>query len=187
MNAIPIGGSAMQVAAVWTFAYASDLFRTRWVCLLIICFIGLPSSIILSIWNVPDSAKYYACTLAWLVFAWYWRSHLMPVFMFFFTTSSGPPLWSWMSDMHPLDAEQRALIIGICISLYYAVSKWHCSSVFSVYCQCLCFSDAWSNVLIFPASQAPHYKYGFQVTVALWVTCGMVIVALRIYDVKVVR
>ena len=85
-----------------------------------------------------------------------------------------------MSDMHPLDAEQRALIIGICISLYYAVSEYFQPGPTE-------HTDAWSNVLIFPASQAPHYQYGFQVTVALWITCGMVIVGLRVYDVKVVR
>ena len=39
-------------------------------------------------------------------------------------TASGPCLWAWLSDMVPRDAEQRALIIGICISLYYAISKF---------------------------------------------------------------
>jgi hypothetical protein len=82
--------------------------------------------------------------------------------------SHGPPLWAWLSDMCPTDAEQRALTLGVCITAYYAI-------------------NAWSNILIFPTKQAPRYKYGWPVCLALYITSGLVIVALRIYDVKVVR
>ncbi|WRT70479.1 uncharacterized protein IL334_007477 [Kwoniella shivajii] len=150
LNAIPLGGFAMQVTAVWLFAFSSDFFKTRWLILLIICILGSPSAIMMAIWKIPDGAKYFS------------------YFSLYFCTSSGPPLWSWMSDMLPRDAEQRALIIGICISMYYAV-------------------NAWSNVLIWPTKQAPHYLYGWPVCVALWITCGLVIVSLRIYDIKIVR
>lgn len=44
-----------------------------------------------------------------------------------------------------------------------------------------------ANVLIFPAKQAPHYKYGWPVSLALWVTCGVVIIALHFYDIKVIK
>ncbi|GFZ51574.1 hypothetical protein JCM24511_09341 [Saitozyma sp. JCM 24511] len=133
LNAIPIGGSAMQLAAVWIFAFGSDLLRTRWLMLIPQCLIGLTACIIMTIWNVPNSAKYYS------------------YFILYFCTASGPPLWAWMSDMLPRDAEQRAFIIAVCISLYYAI-------------------NAWSNVLIFPTVQAPHYKYGWPVCIVLWIT-----------------
>lgn len=83
-------------------------------------------------------------------------------------TAGGPPLWAWLSDMLPSDAEQRALVLGVCITAFYAI-------------------NAWSNILIFPASQAPHYKYGWQVSLALWITCALMTCALRVYDIKVVR
>lgn len=48
-------------------------------------------------------------------------------------------------------------------------------------------ADAWANVLIYPASEAPHYRVGWAVALAIWITTAMVIVSLRIYDIKVVR
>lgn len=149
-NAIPMGGSAMQIVGVWLAAYCSDVFRTRWAVLLAICIIGIPSCVIMTVWNVPNSAKYYA------------------YFILYMLQSHGPPLWAWLSDMCPTDAEQRALTLGICITGYYAI-------------------NAWSNVLIFPTKQAPHYKFGWPVCLALWITCGMVIILLRMYDVRVIR
>lgn len=150
LNAIPMGGRAMQIVGVWIAAYCSDVFRTRWTVLLAICLIGIPSCIIMTVWNVPTSAKYYA------------------YFILYMLQSHGPPLWAWLSDMCPTDAEQRALTLGVCISAYYAI-------------------NAWSNILIFPTKQAPHYKYGWPVCLALYITSALVIVALHIYDIKVVR
>jgi hypothetical protein len=49
------------VAAVWIFAFGSDLLRTRWLMLIPQCLIGLTACIIMTIWNVPNSAKYYSC------------------------------------------------------------------------------------------------------------------------------
>lgn len=40
------------------------------------------------------------------------------------TNTGAPVLWSWMSDMLPLEAEQRTLTIGCCIAFYYAMSKY---------------------------------------------------------------
>jgi len=45
--------------------------------------------------------------------------------------------------------------------------------------------DAWANVLIFPSSQAPHYHAGYKVCLGLWVFCVIMIIALRLYDIKV--
>lgn len=61
LNAIPMGGYAMQMAGIWAIALASDYFKTRWVVLIAICLIGIPSCIIMTVWNVPIGAKYYAC------------------------------------------------------------------------------------------------------------------------------
>lgn len=93
---------------------------------------------------------------------------LTPDFILYICQSHGPPLWAWVSDMLPIDAEQRALTISFAITMYYAINSW-------------------SNVLIFPASQAPHYKHGWPVCLALWITSIMVICALRLYDLKVIR
>jgi len=88
--------------------------------------------------------------------------------MLFPLQSHGPPLWAWISDMLPTDAEQRALMLAMCITGYYAI-------------------NAWSNILIFPAKQAPHYTHGWPVCLALWITCGIVICLLHIWDVKHIR
>lgn len=163
LNAIPMGGYAMQMAGIWAIALASDYFKTRWIVLIVICVIGIPSCIIMTVWNVPIGAKYYACTSRFPPFP-----TLTPDFILYICQSHGPPLWAWVSDMLPMDAEQRALTISFAITMYYAINSW-------------------SNVLIFPASQAPHYKHGWPVCLALWIASAMVIVALRVYDVKIIR
>lgn len=58
--------------------------------------------------------------------------------------------------------------MGSTIAAYYAVS-------------------AWSQVLIWPAKQAPHYKVGWQVSVALFVCLLIGLVTLRIIDVRYIR
>ncbi|TXT08635.1 hypothetical protein VHUM_02763 [Vanrija humicola] len=150
LNAIPLGGYALQIAAVWFWSFASDILKTRWTILLAQCIIGIPGAIIMTIWNVPDAAKYYS------------------YFLLYCVAAGGPPLWAWLSDMLPSDAEQRALILGSCITAFYAI-------------------NAWANILIYPAKEAPHYKFGWPVSLALWITCALWVVGLRIYDIKVVR
>ncbi|KAL1406257.1 hypothetical protein Q8F55_007952 [Vanrija albida] len=150
LNAIPLGGYALQIAAVWFWSFSSDILKTRWTILLAQCIIGIPGAIIMTVWNVPDAAKYYS------------------YFILYCVAAGGPPLWAWLSDMLPSDAEQRALILGTCITAFYAI-------------------NAWANILIYPAKEAPHYKFGWPVSLALWITCALWVVALRIYDIKVVR
>ena len=48
-------------------------------------------------------------------------------------------------------------------------------------------ADAWSNPLIYPASEAPHYKYGWAVSLSLYISVEIVILGLRVYDVMVIR
>jgi len=43
--------------------------------------------------------------------------------MLFVLQTASPMIWSWMSDMLPRDAEQRSMIIGVCIAFYYATSE----------------------------------------------------------------
>lgn len=61
VNVIPIGGGAITVVMVWVWAFVSDTFQTRWLVVIGQALIGLIPCIILAIWNVPLSAKYFAC------------------------------------------------------------------------------------------------------------------------------
>lgn len=58
--------------------------------------------------------------------------------------------------------------MGSTIAAYYAVS-------------------AWSQVLIWPAKQAPHYKYGWKVSVGLFVALLIGLCTLRIIDLRYIR
>ena len=75
---------------------------------------------------------------------------------------------SWLSDLIPQDPEARSLIVGCAVAGYYAVS-------------------AWSQVLVWPASQAPYYKYGWQTCIALWILIIGMTCTLRYIDVKNLR
>ncbi|ODH26465.1 hypothetical protein ACO22_04595 [Paracoccidioides brasiliensis] len=55
---------------------------------------------------------------------------------------TAPLIFSWLSDITPQDPEARSLIVGVSVAGYYSIS-------------------AWSQVLVWPASQMPHYKYGW--------------------------
>lgn len=57
------------------------------------------------------------------------------------------------------------MIVGVAIATYYAIS-------------------AWSQVLVWPASQAPFYQYAWQSCIALWVLCIAMTCALRYIDVR---
>ncbi|KAL7940488.1 allantoate permease [Trichoderma barbatum] len=81
---------------------------------------------------------------------------------------TAPLIWAWLSDLAPQEPEQRSLTVGAAIAGYYAVS-------------------AWAQVLVWPASQAPYYKYGWQSSIAL---CALVLILaflLRIAQVKYIK
>ncbi|OWZ48415.1 hypothetical protein C353_02155 [Cryptococcus neoformans AD1-83a] len=118
INAIPIGGSAIAVAMIWVWGFISDYFQTRWIPVIIQAGIGLIPGIIMSIWNVSDNAKYFS------------------YFACFLSLATAPPIFAWLSDLNPFDAEQRAFTLGFAIAFYYACG-------------------AWSGPLIWPASEAP--------------------------------
>ncbi|KAI1406384.1 putative allantoate permease [Hypoxylon fuscum] len=86
-------------------------------------------------------------------------------FISYVTLGTAPLIMAWLSDLLPQDPEARTLIVGIAIATYYAIS-------------------AWSQVLVWPAVQAPYYKYGWQSAIALWVLVIAMTCVLRYIDVK---
>lgn len=147
INVIPIEGQAIQVAFVWIWAFLSDYLKNRHWLIVAQSLIGLVPAIIMSVWNVPDSAKYFS------------------YFVSYISLGTAPLIMSWLSDLIPQDPEQRALVVGVSIAIYYAIS-------------------AWSQVLIWPASQAPHYSCGWQVSIGLWVLVIGMTIALRYIDLQ---
>lgn len=150
VNAIPIAGGAITVVMVWVWAYISDVCQTRWLVVVAQAIIGIIPCIIMSIWTVPLSAKYFA------------------YFCTYISLATAPPIFAWMSDLSPHDAEQRAFILGFTIAFYYAVS-------------------AWSNVLIWPAGEAPHYSHAWQSSIALWLVVILAACALRFLELRYIR
>ncbi|KAK6951640.1 hypothetical protein Daesc_006163 [Daldinia eschscholtzii] len=86
-------------------------------------------------------------------------------FISYLTLGTAPLIMAWLSDLLPQDPEARTLVVGIAIATYYAVS-------------------AWSQVLVWPAVQAPYYKYGWQSSIALWVLVIIMTCVLRYIDFK---
>ncbi|RSM14452.1 hypothetical protein CDV31_005469 [Fusarium ambrosium] len=81
---------------------------------------------------------------------------------------TAPLIWTWLSDLAPQEPEERSLTVGVAIAGYYAVS-------------------AWSQVLVWPAKQAPYYKHGWQSSIGLCSFVIMVAVTLRVIELKVIR
>lgn len=68
----------------------------------------------------------------------------------FSATSVTPILMSWMARVWKEFPERRALITAIAVLISYA-------------------NEAWMVIVLWPAKQAPHYKYGFKVS------CGFIV------------
>lgn len=106
---------------------------------------------------------------------------MMADFACFLSLATAPPIFAWMSDLSPHDAEQRAFIIGFSIAFYYAVGEW-------ILLRPLADSPgAWSNVLIWPASQVPHYRVAWQCSIALWCLVIIELCLLRYTELKWIR
>ncbi|OJD33680.1 major facilitator superfamily transporter [Diplodia corticola] len=155
VNAIPIGGSAINVVFVWVWAILSDLLETRWTLIIAQGLIGLVPSIALSIWTSHPESTPIASAYA-------------GYFLTFSCMGTAPLIFSWLSDLLPQDPSGRALIVGVCVASYYAVSSW-------------------SNVLVWPASEAPYYRKGWQLSIALWVFVMVMTAALRFIDVRYMK
>lgn len=70
-------------------------------------------------------------------------------FLTYTANAISPILVAWMADVCPIP-EERAMIIGVTVSLVYAM-------------------DSWMNLFIYPASQAPKYKVGYKAAAAFTV------------------
>ncbi|EJP69673.1 allantoate permease [Beauveria bassiana ARSEF 2860] len=180
VNVIPIGGSAITVvfgnALVWVWAYMSDFFRTRWLLIILQgmsdstkqardfishnfpAIIAIMVGIIMSVWTAhPQSTPLSAAYAAYFIQR--------------IALGTAPLIWAWLSDLSaffrrsPTDPEGRTLIVGASIAGYYSIS-------------------AWSQVLLWPASQAPYYNYGWQSACALCALVVILCVVLRIMDVR---
>jgi len=84
-------------------------------------------------------------------------------FVSYMALGTAPLIFSWLSDLIPQDPEARSLIVGVAVAGYYAIS-------------------AWSQVLVWPASQAPKYKYGWQSAIAILVLVIIMTCILRFID-----
>lgn len=86
-------------------------------------------------------------------------------FIAFTCLGTAPLIFAWLSDLIPQDPEARTLVVGVAVAAYYAISSW-------------------SQVLTWPASQAPYYKYGWQSALALLVLLIIMTCTLRFIDVR---
>ncbi|CAJ2511307.1 Uu.00g069320.m01.CDS01 [Anthostomella pinea] len=152
INAIPIGGGAINVVFVWIWAILSDLLQTRWTLIVAQALIGLIPCIAMSVWTAHPTTTPLATA-----YASYFISYLC--------LGTAPLIMSWLSDLLPQDPEARTLITGVAVAGYYAVS-------------------AWSQVLVWPAVEAPYYKHGWQSSIALWILVIAMTCTLRYIDVK---
>ena len=89
-------------------------------------------------------------------------------FINYICLGTAPLIFAWLSDLIPQDPEARSLIVGVAVASYYAIS-------------------AWSQVLVWPASQAPYYKYGWESCIAIWILCISMTCILRFVDVRYLR
>lgn len=106
-----------------------------------------------------------------------WTTHPLSVslttayagyFISYLCLGTAPLIFSWLSDLLPQDPEARSLIVGMSVAGYYAIS-------------------AWSQVLVWPAKQAPYYKYGWQTSIAIWILIIVMTCALRFIDVRYLK
>ncbi|KAK4198749.1 putative transporter [Triangularia verruculosa] len=88
--------------------------------------------------------------------------------MTYLSLGTAPLVMSWLSELLPQDSEARTLIIGYSIAGVYAVLSW-------------------SQVLIWPASQAPYYAYAWQLSVFFWILVIAMCVGLRVAEKKLSR
>jgi hypothetical protein len=86
VNAIPIGGSSIQVVFVWFWAFLSDHLQTRWPLIVIQASIGLIPAITMSIWTShPDQVSLSAAYASY--------------FINYMVLGTAPLIFSWLADM----------------------------------------------------------------------------------------
>ena len=86
VNAIPIGGSAIQVVFVWVWAIISDHFQIRWQLIIAQASIALGPLITMSVWTRhPDSVSLAAPYASY--------------FINFTVLGTAPLIFSWLADL----------------------------------------------------------------------------------------
>ncbi|PSR93863.1 major facilitator superfamily domain-containing protein [Coniella lustricola] len=106
INIIPTAQSAVQLVTTVGFSVLSDYLRNRAAVMSISTFFGFFTSLLLAIWTIPTSLKWFA---------------------FFVSRASvayGPLAMSWANEICGADAEERAVVLGIMNAAGYAFNAW---------------------------------------------------------------
>lgn len=86
VNAIPIGGSSIQVVFVWFWAFLSDHLQVRWPLIMVQATIGLIPAITMSVWTShPDQISLSAAYASY--------------FINYMVLGTAPLIFSWLADM----------------------------------------------------------------------------------------
>jgi MFS transporter, ACS family, pantothenate transporter len=106
VNIIPTASYAVQLVSTVAFAFFSDFWRNRPAVMSFATMWGLISSIILAIWTVPASAKWFAYLILRAAVPY------------------GPLSMSWANEICGADAEERSIVLGIMNACGYAFNAW---------------------------------------------------------------
>lgn len=106
INVIPSGGYAIEIVMALVYAVVSDAIGVRWPVIMSGAAIGLLGGILLSVWNIPFGAKY---------FAW---------FLTFAPVGTGALLFAWGNELCGASAEERAILLGWLNTMGYVFNAW---------------------------------------------------------------
>jgi MFS transporter, ACS family, pantothenate transporter len=106
INVIPSGGYAIEIVMALIYAVTSDAIGMRWPVIMSGGAMGLIGGILLSVWNIPFGAKY---------FAW---------FMTFAPVGTGALLFAWGNELCGQSAEERAILLGWLNTMGYTFNAW---------------------------------------------------------------
>ena len=94
VNVLPSAGYAIEIGCALIFAITSDALGKRWPVIMTGASLGLLGAILLSVWDIPFGAKY---------FAW---------FLTFAPVGTGALLFAWGNELCGNSAEERAILLG---------------------------------------------------------------------------
>ncbi|KAJ7501068.1 major facilitator superfamily domain-containing protein [Mycena galericulata] len=156
INLIPIGGMIVMIVSMLGFSWISDLTqqRCRWVVIQQIPI--LTGCLILSAWPASFGLKMFAFFILWT------------------SNAVGPILVAWMAETGDGSAEERAIILGVCLTLANAVDSVSNGE---------CFSASASTAWVF----APNYPIGYKaaaVFAALGIGFALLMERLHVRDLR---
>jgi ACS family pantothenate transporter-like MFS transporter len=94
VNVIPSGGYAIEIVFALIWAVSSDALGMRWPIIMTGAALGLLGGTLLSVWDIPFGAKY---------FAW---------FLTFTPVGTGALLFAWGNEVCGDSAEERGILLG---------------------------------------------------------------------------